>query len=112
MNQGIMLVTKDLQIPIINGRCAELLDLPSAVIDSPPRFDRLVNTEIGKDNVPLERPLAGTDKSAVSERRMQNGTVIEVRSGNLPDGGFVQTFTDITKRCESEARVARLASED
>ena len=28
MSQGIMLVTKDLQIPIINGRCGELLDLP------------------------------------------------------------------------------------
>ena len=29
---------------------------------------------------------------------MPNGTVIEVRSGHLPDGSFVQTFTDITKR--------------
>ena len=43
---------------------------------------------------------------------MPNGTVIEVRSGHLPDGSFVQTFTDITKRCEAEAHVARLASED
>jgi diguanylate cyclase (GGDEF)-like protein len=55
---------------------------------------------------------ASAAQSAVSERRMQNGTVIEVRSGPLPDGGFVQTFTDITKRCEAEAHVARLASED
>src|SRR5262245_23995489 len=29
MNQGIMLVTRDHQIPIINERCVELLDLPS-----------------------------------------------------------------------------------
>ena len=29
---------------------------------------------------------------------MPNGTVVEVRSGHLPDGSFVQTFTDITKR--------------
>ena len=43
---------------------------------------------------------------------MPNGTVIEVRSARLPDGSFVQTFTDITKRCEAEAHVARLASED
>ena len=48
----------------------------------------------------------------VSERKMPNGTVIEVRSGHLPDGSFVQTFTDITKRREAEAHVARLASED
>src|SRR6202043_1450668 len=38
--------------------------------------------------------------------------VLEVRSGRLSDGGFVQTFTDITKRWEAEAHVARLASED
>src|SRR5262249_33091030 len=38
MSQGIMLVTKDLQIPIINGRCGELLDLPKEFIDKPPRF--------------------------------------------------------------------------
>src|SRR5882757_195273 len=40
MSQGIMLVTKDLQIPIINRRCAELLDIPSAFISPPPRFDQ------------------------------------------------------------------------
>ena len=42
MSQGIMLVTKDLQIPIINGRCGELLDLPDEFIKNPPRFDELV----------------------------------------------------------------------
>ena len=42
MSQGIMLVTKDLQIPIINGRCGELLDLPDEFIKHPPRFDQLV----------------------------------------------------------------------
>ena len=42
MSQGIMLVTKDLQIPIINSRCGELLDLPAEFIEHPPRFDELV----------------------------------------------------------------------
>jgi diguanylate cyclase (GGDEF)-like protein len=115
MSQGIMLVTKDLQIPIINGRCAELLDLPPTVTDDPPPYDKLLDSQAGKNDAPLKRPAftsASAGQPAVSERRMQNGTVIEVRSGHLPDGGFVQTFTDITKRCEAEAHVARLASED
>ena len=43
---------------------------------------------------------------------MSNGDIIEVRSTELPDGSLVQTFTDITKRCEAEAHVARLASQD
>jgi diguanylate cyclase (GGDEF)-like protein len=124
IDQGIMLVTKDLQIPIINGRCGELLDLPAEFIKHPPRYDRLVEYQaesgkrrhselpLGLQSVERVDAAAGTGQLTVTERLMPNGTVIEVRSGQLPDGGFVQTFTDITKRWEAEAHVARLASED
>ena len=124
MSQGIMMVTKDLQIPIINARCGELLDLPSEFIERPPRFDQLIEyqTQHGKfrnaatsNGRELFENSMASDKSnqiAVCERLMPNGTVIEVRSGHLPDGSFVQTFTDITKRWEAEAHVARLAAED
>jgi PAS domain-containing protein len=125
MSQGITLVTKDLQIPIINGRCGELLDLPDEFIKNPPRFDELVEYQtrnsksrsaaIAQGMRPPEPRAAATsdhEKFAVCERAMPNGSVIEVRSGHLPDGSFVQTFTDITKRAEAEAHVARLASED
>jgi PAS domain-containing protein len=124
MSQGIMLVTKDLQIPVINRRCGELLGLPAALIESPPRFDQLVELqaqlgEFRNAAMPTDRTAAGPGVShaiagqlTIRERTMPNGSVIEVRSGELPDGGFVQTFTDVTKRCEAEARVGRLASED
>jgi diguanylate cyclase (GGDEF)-like protein len=123
MSQGIMLVTKDLQIPIINRRCGELLDLPDEFIKSPPRFDELVEYQtrnsksrsVATQGIHPPEPRAAApdhEKFAVCERTMPNGTVIEVRSGHLPDGSFVQTFTDITKRAEAEAHVARLASED
>ena len=121
MSQGIMLVTKDLQIPIINGRCGELLDLPGEFIKSPPRFDELVEYQTrnakqrsaaNSPGEPARSAAAEHEKFAVCERTMPNGTVIEVRSGHLPDGSFVQTFTDITKRAEAEAHVARLASQD
>ncbi len=124
MSQGIMLVTKDLEIPIINSRCAELLDLPKAFIKSPPRFDELVRYQAqrgaeamaGEPDAELSLRARITDESSgkltISERQMPNGSVIEVRSGHLPDGSFIQTFTDITKRREAEAYVARLASED
>jgi diguanylate cyclase (GGDEF)-like protein len=124
MSQGIMLVTKDLQIPVINGRCGELLNLPREFVAHPPRFDQIVEFQAqmgGIEAAPVpETPVAidptQTENASVqftiSERKMPNGTVIEVRSGHLPDGSFVQTVTDITKRCEAEAHVARLASED
>ncbi len=124
MSQGIMLVTKDFEIPIINSRCAELLDLPKEFIKSPPRFDELVSYQArggaeakldeAKSDLPVAHQAAdeSSSKLTISERQMPNGSVIEVRSGHLPDGSFIQTFTDITKRREAEAYVARLASED
>jgi diguanylate cyclase (GGDEF)-like protein len=124
MSQGIMLVTKDLQIPIINGRCGELLDLPAEFVKRPPRYDQLVEYQTRNGNMGNATPANGqhpltnsvepiaAGQLTVSECAMRNGTVLEVRSGHLSDGGFVQTFTDITKRWEAEAHVARLASED
>jgi diguanylate cyclase (GGDEF)-like protein len=123
MSQGIMLVTKDLEIPIINGRCTELLQLPPELVENPPRFDQLAAFQASSGKTPAgansdfvasesAESDAAANEIAVYERRMPNGKVIEVRSGHLPDGSFVQTFTDITKRCEAEAHVARLASED
>jgi diguanylate cyclase (GGDEF)-like protein len=120
MSQGIMLVTKDLQIPIINSRCAELLGLPDKFIQQPPRFDELVefqraNEKGRSDGAPTtqsSRQNAISAQFTICERKMPNGTVIEVRSGHLPDGSFVQTFTDITKRVEAEAGIARMAAED
>jgi diguanylate cyclase (GGDEF)-like protein len=124
MSQGIMLVTKDQQIPIINGRCGELLDLPAEFVKQPPSYGQLVEYQIRNGNManaasPDGQQLlvnqvvpAGAGQLTVSECAMRNGTVLEVRSGRLSDGGFVQTFTDITKRWEAEAHVARLASED
>jgi diguanylate cyclase (GGDEF)-like protein len=124
MSQGIMLVTKDQQIPIINGRCGELLDLPAEFVKQPPSYGQLVEYQIRNGNMgnaasPDGQQLlvhqvvpVGAGQLTVSECAMRNGTVLEVRSGRLADGGFVQTFTDITKRWEAEAHVARLASED
>ncbi len=123
MSQGIMLVTRDLQIPIINSRCGELLGLPPEFIKQPPRFDQLVEFQANRRAAPA--PAIGNSASpagakvgeaaskfTMCERTMPDGTVVEVRSGHLPDGSFVQTFTDVTKRREAESHVARLASED
>jgi diguanylate cyclase (GGDEF)-like protein len=120
MSQGIMLVTKDLQIPIINRKCGELLDLPDEFIARPPRFDQFMQYQPHK-GPDIEGAAAGdlieTEATSgahgsVFNHKRPDGAVLEVRSTQLPDGSFVQTFTDITKRCEAEARVTRLASED
>lgn len=118
MSQGIMLVTKDRDVPVINRRCGELLNLPSEFVNSPPRFDRLLEPairgggpETGGDRFAACAPPAAGQVTAF-EHAMPNGTVLEVRRRALADGGFVQTFTDITERWRAEALATRLASED
>jgi diguanylate cyclase (GGDEF)-like protein len=124
MSQGIMLVTKDLQIPIINRKCGELLNLPGEFIDHPPRFDQIAQYQPQHDADPNAGIVTGitaleddatngvAGQGTVFKHTRADGAVLEVRSTPLPDGSFVQTFTDITKRCEAEAHVTRLASED
>ncbi|MBX9776845.1 MAG: EAL domain-containing protein [Xanthobacteraceae bacterium] len=114
MSQGIILVTSDRKIPVINSKCAELLDLPPDFIKNPPHFEVLQ-----KYQGAVAKPLASADAAepspgqpGVKECIMPNGRIIEIRRNELPDGSFVKTFTDITQRREAEARVARLASED
>ena len=123
IGQGIMLVTQDRKIPIINQRCAELLLLPRNVIDTPPLLDELIKYEVGNDVSEMwsdDRVATDNDGVGAQDRqkistanfRRPDGAFIEVRKTRLPDGAFVQTFTDITKRQQAEAYITKLASED
>ena len=122
IGQGIMLVTRDRQIPIINQRCAELLLLPAAMIDTPPTLDTLIEYKAGndisrmwsEDRLAVDDDAGPQDRqgSSVSNFRRSDGAFIEARKTWLPDGAFVQTFTDITKRQQAEAYITKLASED
>jgi diguanylate cyclase (GGDEF)-like protein len=119
MNQGIMLVTKDGAIPVINKKCGELLDLSTDIVDGKRRVkefpvlkaDGRTNSANSADIERYESTAVSAD-CEISEHIGSDGAVIEVRSTPLPDGGMVQTFTDVTKRRQAESYIARLASED
>ena len=118
ISQGIMLVTKELEVPIINKRCAELLGLPEELIIQAPKFDTLkeYQNRLGllRQGALATQAIDNLEPGQIEivECKTPRGAVLEIRSGPLPGGGFVQTFTDVTKRCEAEARVIQLASED
>jgi diguanylate cyclase (GGDEF)-like protein len=122
MSQGIMMVAADHSIPVINKKCGELLKLPPEFIEHPPRFDQLVAYRdsrlrgladgSARPRCDLADLATSSQNATICECTMPDGTVLEVRNGPLPAGGFVQTFTDITKRVQAEAHIARLASED
>lgn len=124
MGQGIILVTKDLRIPVINQQAVRLLDLPDDFLRSSPNFTDLVRFQEARGeyaSIAFPHGISAleyfTQRDTIGglrtyERTRPNGTVLEVRSTALPDGGFVRTFTDVTRRHEAQEAVVRLASED
>jgi len=124
MSQGILLVTASGHIPVVNRQAIRLLSLPEAFATSPPKFAELVRHlekqgEFADTPLPEGMTLEGyllrrDDNGAflTYERTRPDGTVLEVKSTALPDGGFVRTITDITRRHEAQAAINRLVSED
>lgn len=124
MTHGILMVTKDLQVPILNKRAIELLDLPVGMLTRNVRFTEIVDHlmshgDISTDAIPegmtaidfiVRRQGDGGFKTY--ERVRPNGTVLEIRTTALDDGGFVRTITDITDRRRAEEVITRMAEED
>jgi signal transduction histidine kinase/CheY-like chemotaxis protein/HPt (histidine-containing phosphotransfer) domain-containing protein len=122
MAQGIVMTDADRVVRVVNRRMADLYDLPASEIISLPYQQRHILHllwERGEYGPPegafdtwMDRFMADGglgDGGAPHEHFRPNGRVLEIRSLPLPDGGAVQTFTDITlrKRAETGLRAAR-----
>jgi signal transduction histidine kinase len=110
MNQGIMMVDPTGMVAVCNQKVCELLNLPSEWMATHPAFRDVVvyQQKAGEfqgraDHLPY---LAGSGILATKEHRYErqrpNGTVIEIHSIPLDDGGRVRTYTDITARRQAE----------
>ena len=122
MTQGLLMVGGDGKVAVANARVAELLDMPPEMLAKGCTFEELIAhlMERGEYDDPAKLPfevrshLRGEIGTIlpVFERERPDGTVLEVRTTELPDGGFVRTFTDVTERRRSEARIVHLARHD
>ena len=124
MTQGIILVTRDGRMPVINRRALELLDLPEAFLRDKPTFPEFVKYLWDRGefaSVAMPEGMSALDyftrrdahgRFATYERSRPNGMVLEVRTSTLPGGGFVRTFSDITPNRQAQEAVVRLTSED
>ncbi len=114
MDQGLMMVNADGLVAVCNERAGTLLGLPEDSMRAPLTFAAVRTDQIARgrfDRAP-ERLAAwaiharhGKDAHAF-EHEGPDGTVLEIRTVPLPDGGAVLTFTDITARKRAETRVA------
>jgi diguanylate cyclase (GGDEF)-like protein len=123
MSQGLIMVDAGRKVAVINHQTIELLGLPEDFLGGERKFEDVMSClweqgDFGKDGEILEPKVrdfvkaGGLDDIGTYERTRPNGTVLEVRSVPLPGGGLVRTFTDISVRKNSEARIAHMARHD
>jgi diguanylate cyclase (GGDEF)-like protein len=120
--QGLLMVDAQGKITVINRRALELLDLseewftPGRKIKDMLDFLKERGEFADNDFDPSVRAIleSGGQVSSIPvyERTRPNGIVLEIRSMPTPEGGLVRTFTDITERKRSEARIAEMATHD
>ena len=120
ISQGIMMIDRKRRMQVINRRVIALLDIPAHLSRPGANFDdALAWHRDHAETTGDERVQAMLQRGAIDpdmpyyERTRSNGTVLEVRTTVLPDGGAVRTFTDVTdrKRIEAELAAARDAAE-
>ncbi len=121
MSQGIVMVDAQHRPQVFNQRALELLALlpldmknggsaPFEIDDPLGDFDTLL-ASAEPDRIrpnPVVLPL----REIVSERRLNNGMLLEVRTRVLADGGRLQTYTDITARAAAEEMLGAAAGLD
>jgi diguanylate cyclase (GGDEF)-like protein len=121
MTQGILMVDGSGEIGFMNARLGELLGLGTDFAGERRTYRDLVeylerrgefDGTIDADLLEFIRFPETRDLIPHYERERPDGTVLEVRSKALPEGGFVRTLTDITGRRRAEAKVLQLARHD
>ena len=110
ISQGVGVFDKDLRLATWNQRFLDLLDMPDHLAKvTTPLSDLVVYSRMsGKSAVDIDMLLARNLSPQMRrlphgyERRRADGTVLEIRTNPMPDGGFVATISDITARVSTE----------
>ena len=133
ISQGIFMIGVDGRVNTHNKRVSELLDLPESLLAGQPTLQELTlfqqnRGDFGPDAHLVEASARHYVRSASQEevpgsylkmtkagpptylRTTVAGRVLEVKTQNLPSGGMVRTFSDVTDYVKAEA--ALRASED
>ena len=119
MDQGLLMVDARGKVPLVNRRAIALLDLPEQLLAGEPSAgdlvahlgDRGAFDDVSDDlRAKIMTPLAGASivEPCSYERALPGGTVLEVRTTPLPNGGVVRTYTDVTARKRDEERFRSL----
>jgi signal transduction histidine kinase len=116
LRHGVMLWGPDKRLIASNPVAAKLLDLPADLLTPGREEDDVIGTLIdlrhfGADDARADmvRRLLELDRSIPFGREMTtlSGRVIDAQSNPAPGGGWISTFTDITRMRETETELRR-----
>ena len=120
MDQGLLLIDDQERVTLYNQRAVKLLGLPDELMRTKPRLAETfrfqqAHGEFAKTSADeLRRAGYGLQPSTFSvyERERPDGTMIEIRTVRLDDGGAVRTITDVTARKRAERLAEHMARHD
>lgn len=122
ISQGIMMIDASGIVSVINSRAIELLGLPKEIMNEPIAFEEIRRLLPQARNFRAEQVRVNADVppfceevlhlEPVCERQLPDGTILKIQTVALPDGGTVQTYTDVTERRKHEERVLHVALHD
>ncbi len=116
VGQGISVFDKDLRLICWNRQFRDLLNLPQDIgrVGVPLQEIIRFNAEHGdlghgdvEDLVDDRIQKYVVNMETFQEHIITNGTVVEVRTNAMPDGGLVMTYGDITERVEAAEALKR-----
>ena len=113
VEQGIILITGDHQVPVCNRRARELLDLPDDIGRIAHSFEQIRAMQYASGEFtdpatgePPPQPLDEIFRVPLDyERTRPNGQILHVQQTPLADGGAVRSITDVTAQRLAEARL-------
>jgi diguanylate cyclase (GGDEF)-like protein len=110
MDQGLVLLDRDHTVRLCNPRAHELLDLPEEILREHAAFRDIREFQNARGDFSLMPPsmkiVSGSDARQfplIYDWPRPDGKTLEIRRVQFPDGGSVNTFTDVTERRASEA---------
>lgn len=116
LGQGVVVVDAELRLVAWNQRFVELLNLPEDCVGYGKSLllamrHNALNGDYGEgdpERLVAERErMLRSGRSLHEERERLDGTVLEIRRKPLPSGGFVSTYTDVTRRVRAEQELRR-----